>query len=165
MVGKKRCVVSVISGCDHLQRPRGSHLGREKRKETARGSPRMVVKSKRMDKRSHAWPRGKLIFAVYIFIFYIHFAVSRSPLLSISSKSTDSQTHKQNFKRWKSGFSLSPRSKPFWRGVRRGEFEQKDEMDIVSLRDCLGLSFQGIYIYLFSYHHFYFHFPFNLVSL
>ena len=32
-----------------------------------------------------------------------------------------------------------------------GEFEQKDEMDIVSLtlRDCLGLSFQGIYIYLF----------------
>ena len=32
----------------------------------------------------------------------------------------------------------------------RGEFEQKDEMDIVSLtlRACLGLSFQGIYIYL-----------------
>ena len=36
------------------------------------------------------------------------------------------------------------------RGERR-EFEQKDEINIVSLtlRECLGLSFQGIYIYLF----------------
>ena len=33
----------------------------------------------------------------------------------------------------------------------RGESLKKDEMNIVSLtlRDCLGLSFQGMYIYLF----------------
>ena len=40
------------------------------------------------------------------------------------------------------------------KGSERGEFEKKkDELDIVSqsLRDCLGLSFEGIYIYLFSY--------------
>ena len=30
-----------------------------------------AVMSKRMDKRSHAWPRGKLLFAVYVFIFFI----------------------------------------------------------------------------------------------
>ena len=41
-----------------------------------------AVMSKRMDKRSHVWPRGKLIFSVYIFnIFNTHFAVCRSPLL------------------------------------------------------------------------------------
>ena len=53
-------------------------------------------------------------------------------------------------KRWKSGLGLSPRFKPFWREVR-GESLKKDEMNIVSLtlRDCLGLSFQGMYIYLF----------------
>ena len=28
-----------------------------------------AVLSKRMNKRSHAWPRGELIFAVYIFTF------------------------------------------------------------------------------------------------
>ena len=31
-----------------------------------------AVKSKRMDKRSHAWPRGKLIFGVSLFFLYIH---------------------------------------------------------------------------------------------
>ena len=36
--------------------------------------------SKRMYKRSHAWPRGKLIFAVSLF-FYTNFAICCSPLL------------------------------------------------------------------------------------
>ena len=31
-----------------------------------------AVMSKRMDKRSHAWPRGNLIFAVYIFNLFIY---------------------------------------------------------------------------------------------
>ena len=35
--------------------------------------------SKRMDKRSHAWPRGKLIFAVYIFIFLYTFCCLPQP--------------------------------------------------------------------------------------
>ena len=38
-----------------------------------------AVISKRMDKRSHAWPRGKLIFAVYIFIFLHTFFVHIIP--------------------------------------------------------------------------------------
>ena len=35
---------------------------------------------------------------------------------------------------------------------------KKDEMNIVrlTLRDCLGLSFQGIYIYLFIYYYYYY---------
>ena len=37
------------------------------------------VMSKRMDKRSHAWPRGKLIFAVYIFIFLYTFCCLPQP--------------------------------------------------------------------------------------
>ena len=42
----------------------------------------LAVMSKRMDKRSDAWPRGKLIFAIYVFNFFsVHFAVCRSPLL------------------------------------------------------------------------------------
>ena len=68
-------------------------------------------------------------------------------------------------KRWKSGLGLSPRFKPFWKGVR-GESLKKNEMSIVSLtlRECLGLSFQGIYIYLFiQYYHYYYYYFHNSV--
>ena len=37
-----------------------------------------AVMSKRMHKRSHAWPRGKLIFAVSLF-FYLYICRSRQP--------------------------------------------------------------------------------------
>ena len=67
-------------------------------------------------------------------------------------------------KRWKSGLGLSPRLTPFWRGVR-GKSLKKDQMNIVSLtlRDCLGLCFQGIYIYLFIqyYYHYYYYYYFH----
>ena len=53
MAGKKRSVVSVVSVCEILATFKVP-----------------AVMSKRMDKRSHSWPRGKLIFAVsYFFMF------------------------------------------------------------------------------------------------
>ena len=54
MAEKKRCVVSVVSVCEILLRF---------------GPCRDV--EKKADKRSHAWPRGKLIFAVSLFVLYI----------------------------------------------------------------------------------------------
>ena len=54
MAGKKRCVVFVVSVCEILLRF---------------GPCRDVEKN--ADKRSHAWPRGKLIFAVSLFVLYI----------------------------------------------------------------------------------------------
>ena len=47
---------------------------------------------------------------------------------------------------------------------------KKDEMNIVrlTLRDCLGLSFQGIYIYLFIYlfiYYYYYYYYYYLHSI
>ena len=76
----------------------------------------------------------------------------RSPQGQLTPITNTHQTKLTLNKRWKSGLGLSPRFKPFWRRVR-GESLKKDEINMVSLtlRDCLGLSFQGIYIYLFIY--------------
>ena len=63
--------------------------------------------------------------------------------------------------KWKSGLGPSPRLEPFLRW-ERGYGLLKDNINIVSLtsRDCLGLSFQRMYIYLVIC----LHFSSNLVS-
>ena len=56
-----------------------------------------AVMVKRMDKRSHAWPRGKLILAVYIFIFlyiYILLFATAHCFRSLPSQLTHKHTNK-----------------------------------------------------------------------
>ena len=67
------------------------------------------------------WPRGELICAVSLFL-YICCLSRHTPLDVFRVNWLRFQT---NFKRWKSGQGLSPRFKPFWRGVRGESFKKK----------------------------------------
>ena len=73
--------------------------------------------------------RGELVLVVSVFYYVCCFLQLFSTALDLFWVNwlwliIIEQTHKQNFKRWKSEFGLSPRFKPFWRGVRGMSFKK-----------------------------------------
>ena len=86
-----------------------------------------TLMSKRMAKRSHAWPRGKLIFAVPLFFQYIC-SLPQPTALDLFRVNCLRLYNKHTNKTFKGGRAGSAsRFKPFRKGVRRESFKNSPE--------------------------------------